>query len=58
MEKQEAKELIKVLGTLEKTISSQTKEYMQFNRKMDTFNESINRLTDKIGTYIQLVQNK
>lgn len=58
MEKQEAKELIKVLGTLEKAISSQTKEYMQFNRKMDTFNESINRLTDKIGTYIQLVQNK
>lgn len=58
MEKQEAKELIKVLGTLEKTISAQTKEYIQFNRKMDTLNDGINRLTDKIGTYIQLIQNK
>ena len=58
MEKQEAKDLIKVLGTLEKTISAQTKEYTQFNRKMDTLNEGINRLVDKIGTYIQLIQNK
>ena len=58
MEKQEAKDLIKVLGTLEKTISAQTKEYIQFNRKMDTLNEGINRLVDKIGTYIQIIQNK
>jgi uncharacterized protein YukE len=58
MEKQEAKDLIKILGTLGKAISEQTKEYTQFNRKMDTFNENIARLNDKIGTYIQLAQNK
>lgn len=58
MEKQEAKELIRILGALEKAISAQTKEYIQFNRKIDTFNDGINRLTDKIGTYIQLIQNK
>lgn len=58
MDKQEARDLIKVLGVLEKNIAAQTKEYTQFNRKMDSFNENIARLNDKIGTYIQLVQNK
>ena len=58
MDKQEARDLIRILGVLEKAISAQTKEYTQFNRKMDTFNENIARLNDKIGTYIQLIQNK
>jgi cell division protein FtsB len=58
MDKQEARDLIKVLGVLEKSIAAQTKEYTQFNRKMDNLNENVTRLNDKIGTYIQLVQNK
>ena len=57
MEKQEAKELIKVLGNLEKAISAQTKEMSQIGRKLDTLNDSITRLNDKIGTYIQLQQH-
>ena len=57
MEKQEAKELIKVLGNLEKAISAQTKEMSQIGRKLDTLNDSITRLNDKIGTYIQLKQH-
>ncbi len=58
MEKQEAKELIKVLGNLEKAISAQTKEMSQIGRKLDTLNDSITRLNDKIGTYIQLQQHQ
>lgn len=58
MDKQEARELIKVLTALEKSIAAQTKEYVQLCRKMDTLNENVTRLNDKIGTYIQLVQNK
>lgn len=58
MEKQEAKDLIKVLGMLDKTISSHTKEFTQFSRKIDTLNDNINRLNDKIGTYIQIAQNR
>lgn len=58
MDKQEARDLIKVLGVLEKSIAAQTKEYTQFNRKMDNLNENVTRLNDKIGTYIQLIQNK
>lgn len=58
MDKQEARDLIKVLGVLEKNIAAQTKEYTQFNRKMDTLNENVTKLNDKIGTYIQLIQNK
>jgi len=57
MEKQEAKELIKVLGNLEKAISAQTKEMSQIGRKLDTLNDNITRLNDKIGTYIQLKQH-
>ncbi len=57
MEKQEAKELIKVLGSLEKTISAQTKEMSQTGRRLDTLNDNITRLNDKIGTYIQLKQH-
>jgi septal ring factor EnvC (AmiA/AmiB activator) len=57
MDKQEAKDLIKVLGMFEKTVSSHTKELTQFSRKIDTLNDNINRLNDKIGTYIQLLQN-
>lgn len=57
MEKQEAKELIKVLGSLEKTISAQTKEMSQTGRKLDALNDNITRLNDKIGTYIQLQQH-
>lgn len=58
MDKQEARDLIKVLGVLEKNIAAQTKEYTQFNRKMGTLNENVTKLNDKIGTYIQLIQNK
>ena len=58
MDKQEARDLIKVLGVLEKNIAAQTKEYTQFNRKMDTLNENVTKLNDKIGKYIQLIQNK
>lgn len=58
MDKQEARDLIKVLGVLEKNIAAQTKEYTQFNRKMDTLNENVTKLNNKIGTYIQLIQNK
>lgn len=58
MDKQEARDLIKVLGVLEKNIAAQTKEYTQFNRKMDTLNENVTKLNDKIGTYIHLIQNK
>ena len=58
MDKQEARDLIKVLGVLEKNIAAQTKEYTQFNRKMDTLNENVTKLNDKIGTYIKLIQNK
>ena len=58
MDKQEARDLIKVLGVLEKNIAAQTKEYTQFNRKMDTLNENVTKLNDKIGTYIRLIQNK
>lgn len=58
MEKQEAKELIKAITSLDKTIAAQTKEYAQFNRKLDTLNENFTRLCDKLGTQIQLMQNK
>lgn len=58
MEKQEAKDLIKALGMLDKTISFHTKEFTQFSRKIDTLNDNINRLNDKIGTYIQIAQNR
>ena len=43
MEKQEAKELIKVLGYLEKAISAQTKEMSQIGRKLDTLNDNITK---------------
>ena len=51
------KELIKVLGYLEKAISAQTKEMSQIGRRLDTLNDNITRLNDKIGTYIQLQQH-
>ena len=57
MDKQEAKELTKAVLALERAIVAQTKEYSLHNRKIDSLNENIARLNDKIGTYIQLQQH-
>ena len=57
MEKQEARDLIKALGSLDKTIAAHTKELTQFGRKIDTLNDNVTRLSDKISTYIQIQNN-
>lgn len=61
MDKQEARDLIKAIGSLDKTIATQivayTKEMSAHNRKIDVLNENLTKLNDKIGTYIQLQQH-
>lgn len=57
MEKQEAINLTKAINVLERAIASQAKEYALLNRKMDTLNDNITKLNDKIGTFIQLQQH-
>ena len=58
MEKTEAKELIKVLGSLDKTFSSMQKTMDLRNRHLDKLNNNLQLLIDKIGTTNQLLQNK
>ena len=57
MEKQEAKDLTKAIISLEKTLASSAKDFSLFSRKIDTLNENIARLNDKISTYIQIQQH-
>lgn len=58
MDKQEARELIKALNALDKSLSSMSKLLDIRNRQLDKLNNNFQSLIDKIGTTNQLLQNK
>ena len=57
MEKAEAVALTKAISSLDRTLSNQVKEISNLARKFDVLNDSLIKLNDKIGTYIQLQQH-
>lgn len=53
MEKAEAKDLIKSINGLEKTLDYISKNQVTIARRLETLNDVLLKLCDKLGTQIQ-----